>query len=80
MASCSARHCARAVCGVQPCLPRRLTPAHLPGRRFAALAPDLGSLASADWWLRQGAYQPPLAPDWVLQEATRDVLQVGGGS
>lgn len=44
--------------------------------RYAALAPDLGSLASADWWLQQGAYQPPLAPDWVLQEATRDVLQV----
>lgn len=41
------------------------------------LAPDLGCLASADWWLRHGTYQPPLAPDWVLQEATRDVLQVG---
>ncbi|KAL4425754.1 hypothetical protein ABPG75_009770 [Micractinium tetrahymenae] len=44
--------------------------------RYAALAPDLGSLASSDWWLRQGAYQPPMAPDWVLQEATRDVLQM----
>jgi len=45
--------------------------------RWAARAPSLGDLASSDWWRQQGEFEPPVAPDWVLQEATRDVFQVG---
>ena len=43
--------------------------------RWAARAPSLGSLASADWWPQQGAYLPPAPPHWVLLEAIRDIFQ-----
>ncbi|PRW58940.1 serine threonine- kinase Nek1 isoform X5 [Chlorella sorokiniana] len=44
--------------------------------RYAARAPALGSLASADWWPQQGAYLPPAPPEWVLREALRDIFQL----
>ncbi|KAL4859894.1 26S proteasome non-ATPase regulatory subunit 13 A [Chlorella vulgaris] len=44
--------------------------------KWAANAPALGNLSSADWWPQQGAYLPPAPPDWVLQEAIRDIFEL----
>jgi Rab3 GTPase-activating protein catalytic subunit len=52
--------------------------AALEGWRRCAGAQSFSLLASEDWWLRQGAYLPPCAPDWVLQDAVRDVFAAPG--
>lgn len=40
-----------------------------------AKALDGADLSSDEWWLRQGNYVPPITPNFVLQDAIRDLFQ-----
>lgn len=43
-------------------------------RQYGDVAHSVGQMASEDWWLRLGSHVPKAVPDWVIQDAIRDVF------